>query len=250
MTKKSITSPLSPQHIAIIMDGNGRWSHRMNVPVISGHKAGAENIRVICQKAHQMGVKYLTLYTFSTENWLRPQSWVADLIGLLRFYLKNEVKQLIKNNIRLHVIGERQKFGPEILKLIEDIEEKTRNNTGLHLILALSYGGRSELTMAMKNIATSVLNETIKIDDITPDLISSHLYTHNFPDPDLLIRTSGEYRISNFLLWQMAYTEMIFVDKFWPDFSPEDMEKAIHTFHQRDRRYGAVIGGDIACNGN
>lgn len=250
MTNKSIPSRLPPQHIAIIMDGNGRWSHRMKLPSISGHKAGAENIRVICQKAYNIGVKYLTLYTFSTENWLRPQSWVEDLMGLLRFYLKNEVKQLIKNNIRLNVIGERQKFGPEIRKLIEEIEEKTKNNTGLFLTLALSYGGRSELTMAMKSIAQSALNQKIKIDDITPELISAHLYTHNVPDPDLLIRTSGEYRISNFLLWQMAYTEMIFVNKLWPDFSPEDLENAVDTFHQRDRRYGAIIGGDVACNEN
>ena len=227
-----------PEHIAIIMDGNGRWSQQQGVKTIQGHKAGAEAARKIGKKAHELGIKYLTLYTFSTENWLRPKLWINDLLALLKHYLTNEINELVQNNIRFHVIGNRQEFDDNMISLIENLELKTQKNTGLNLILALNYGGRADITQATKSIAQQVLDKKIEIDSITSQLISKNLYTSAFPDPDLFIRTSGEMRISNFLLWQMAYSEFIFVDKFWPDFNTNDFEAAILEFNKRDRRYG------------
>jgi undecaprenyl diphosphate synthase len=236
-------SPLTiPDHVAIIMDGNGRWANRQKLPVIAGHRAGAEALKRVCQKAQELKIKHLTVYAFSTENWYRPQSWVQDLMGLLKHYLKHEVHQLLENKIRFSVIGDRSLLSQDIRNLIQETEAKTANNTELHLIVALSYGSRNEITQATKAIAEKVQQNLISLEDITPSLIEQHLYTHPWPNPDLLIRTSGEHRISNFLLWQLAYAELVFVTKLWPDFTGDDLFEAIVEFNQRERRYGAVIG--------
>lgn len=231
-----------PEHVAIIMDGNGRWAHRQNKSTIAGHQAGAEALKRTCKAAHDVGIRYLTVYAFSTENWRRPSHWVDELMGLLRYYLKYELQQLMKNNIRITIIGDRDLLSPDICTLIQKAEEETASNTGLHLIIAISYGSRSEITHATKLIAEKVKQNLLTVDDITPEQIQNHLYTHPFPDPDLLIRTSGEQRISNFLLWQLAYAELVFLDKLWPDFTEDDLIAAVGEFNRRDRRYGAVIG--------
>lgn len=231
-----------PRHIAIVMDGNGRWALRRGLPAIAGHKAGAETLKKICQAASEIGVNYLTVYAFSTENWRRPKSWVAELMDLLKYYLKFELKDLIKNNIRLHVIGDREKISSDLNHLIEEAVEKTKNNNGINLIIALSYGGRSEITHAMQEIAKKIKNKELSPEIIDEEIISKHLYTALFPDPDLLIRTSGEMRISNFLLWQIAYAELYFTSKLWPEFDIEDLKKAIDDFKNRERRYGTTVG--------
>lgn len=231
-----------PQHVAIVMDGNGRWALRRGLPTIAGHKAGAETLKKICETASEMGVKYLTVFAFSTENWYRPKSWVNELMDLLKYYLRFELKDLIKKNIRLHVIGNRDKTPNDLNQLIDDAIEKTKSNTGINLIIALSYGGRSEITHAIKAISEKIKNKELSPEIIDEEIISKHLYTAPFPDPDLLIRTSGEMRISNFLLWQIAYTELYFTHKFWPEFEAEDLKKAINDYRNRERRYGATIG--------
>lgn len=239
---KSQISTNTPQHVAIVMDGNGRWALRRGLPTIAGHKAGAETLKKICQAASEMGISYLTVYAFSTENWHRPKSWVAELMDLLKYYLKFELKELIKKNIRLHVIGDRKKISNDLNQLIDEAAEKTKNNDGINLIIALSYGGRSEITHAIRAITKKINDKELSPETIDEELISKHLYTTKFPDPDLLIRTSGEMRISNFLLWQIAYTELYFTHKLWPDFEVEDLKKAIADYQNRERRYGATVG--------
>ena len=233
-------SPL-PRHVAIIMDGNGRWADKNSVSTISGHRKGAEVTRKIVHHAASRGISYLTLYAFSAENWLRPQGWVDELMGLLRYNLKNQVKDLAENGVRLKVIGDRTKLPDDIVKLIEDSEDLTKENNRITLIMALSYGGRDEIVSTAKKLAEQVKAGTLKVEEISTDIFSHNLYTTEIPDPDLLIRTSGEKRISNFLLWQMAYTEFVFSPTLWPDFSPEDFDQALETYQQRERRYGAVI---------
>ncbi len=220
------------------MDGNGRWAKLRQLPAIAGHKAGAEVARKITECASQMGIQYLTLYTFSSENWLREKSWIDDFMGLLRLYLRNELKSLMANNVRIQVIGDRTLFAKDIQELIKDTEEKTKNNTAITVILALSYGSRDEIVRAFRRLA-----QKVKVGDIDPDSIKDKdiamsLDTAHLPDPDLLIRTSGEQRISNFLLWQMAYTEFVFMPILWPDFTIKDFESAINEYQQRNRRYG------------
>ena len=227
-----------PVHVAFIMDGNGRWAKAKGLPTIAGHRAGAETGRRITERAAQLGIKYLTLYTFSSENWLRQKSWIDDLMGLIRWYLKNELKSLMKNGVRLRVIGQRDLLPPDIQTLIEQAEEKTKNNTTITVILALSYGARQELTRAMKSIAYKIAEGTLHTEDVTPALIEQNLYTAGIPDPDLLIRTSGEQRLSNYLLWQMAYTEFVFSPTFWPDFTADEFDQALQTYQHRQRRYG------------
>jgi len=227
-----------PVHVAFIMDGNGRWAKAKGLPTIAGHRAGAETGRRITERAAQLGVKYLTLYTFSSENWLRQKSWIDDLMGLIRWYLKNELKSLMKNGVRLRVIGQRDLLPPDIQTLIEQAEEQTKNNTTITVILALSYGARQELTHAMKSIAHKIAEGTLHTEDVTPALIEQNLYTTGIPDPDLLIRTSGEQRLSNYLLWQMAYTEFVFSPTLWPDFTADEFDRAIQTYQHRQRRYG------------
>ena len=234
------SAPPPPVHIAIIMDGNGRWAKARGLPRVAGHRQGAEAVRNCVRAAGELGVSYLTLFGFSSENWKRPDGEVRDLMGLLRLYLRNEVRELHKNNVRLRVVGDRQRLGPDIVSLIEQAEAKTGGNSGLTLTLALSYGGRAEIVHVAQTLATKVQAGEITPSQIDEEMLSCSMFTAGMPDPDLLIRTSGEQRISNFLLWQCAYAEMVFTEVLWPDFGRKDLEAAIQAFHGRDRRFGAV----------
>lgn len=234
--------PQPPLHVGIIMDGNGRWAQARGLPRIAGHRQGAEAVRVAISTAVDLGVGYLTLYGFSSENWKRPSSEVSDLMGLLRLYLKKEINELDEKGVRMRFIGQRERLAPDIVDLIADAEARTSGNTTLNLIVAVSYGARQEITQAVRTLARMTLSGEIGLDDIDEDAVAQHLDTSGIPDPDLIIRTSGEKRISNFLLWQSAYAELIFVDTLWPDFSRADLEEAIHEFHRRERRYGATAG--------
>jgi undecaprenyl diphosphate synthase len=233
---------LPPAHVAIIMDGNGRWAKARGLPRTAGHKRGAEAVRRTVETARELGVSYLTLYAFSSENWKRPAGEVTDLMGLLRLYLRNEVSTLHKNGIRLRVIGDRSRLGPDIVALIDESEAKTAANTALTLVLALSYGGRQEIVEATRRLARQVAAGTLAAEAIDEAAVSANLFTADIPDPDLVIRTSGEQRISNFLLWQCAYSELVFLDVLWPDFGRADFEAAIRDFHGRDRRFGSASG--------
>jgi undecaprenyl diphosphate synthase len=225
-------------HIAIIMDGNGRWAAARGKPRTMGHKAGIESLRRTLEAVRQLPVSHLTLYSFSSENWSRPESEVTELMGLLRFYLKSELATLHKNNVRLRVIGQRDLLAPDIRTMIEKAEETTAANTSLNLTLALSYGGRQEIVAAAQKIARQIASGEIKPEDVTEGAISARLYTHDLPDPDLVIRTSGEKRTSNFLIWQSAYAEYVFQDVLWPDFSGEHLNAAIEEYKTRERRFG------------
>ncbi|MDG4719559.1 MULTISPECIES: isoprenyl transferase [Thalassospira] len=230
-----------PRHVAIIMDGNGRWARSRGRPRTMGHRAGVEAVRRSIEASVELGIQYLTLYGFSTENWKRPESEVSDLMGLLRLFLKRELATLHKNGIKVRIIGDRERFDDDIRALLAKAEEQTEGNTRLNLTIALSYGARAEITCAMRAIARKVASGEISADAITEDMIEQNLSTVGIPDPDLLIRTSGEQRISNFLLWQSAYTEFVFDDVLWPDFDRSHLEKAIENFAGRERRFGAVI---------
>ncbi|HVI53027.1 MAG TPA: isoprenyl transferase [Candidatus Sulfotelmatobacter sp.] len=234
------SAPPPPVHIAVIMDGNGRWAKARGLPRVAGHRQGAEAVRACVRAAGELGVSYLTLFGFSSENWKRPDGEVHDLMGLLRLYLRNEVRELHKNNVRLRVVGDRQRLGADIVALIDHAEEKTGANTGLTLTLALSYGGRAEIVHAARVLAEKAAAGEISPAALDEETFAAALFTAGMPDPDLLIRTSGEQRISNFLLWQCAYAEMVFTDVLWPDFDRCELEKAILAFHGRDRRYGTV----------
>ena len=227
-----------PVHVAIIMDGNGRWAMARGLPRTAGHKRGAESVRKSVKGAISNGISYLTLFGFSSENWKRPPEEIRDLMGLLRLYLKSEIKDLHKEGVRLLIIGDRGNLDKDIIEIIQSSEEITKNNTRLTLIIALSYGGRAEILHAAKQIGKDIAQGDLKISDIDEDALSDRLFTKDIPDPDLLIRTSGEQRLSNFLLWQCAYTEFIFVDTLWPDFAEADFESAIKVFQNRERRYG------------
>lgn len=231
-----------PNHVAIVLDGNGRWAKRKGVPVISGHREGAKTLKSITRHAAQKGVKFLTVFAFSTENWKRPQIWVNELMGLLVYYLKNEAKEIIDSNIQFKVIGRRANLAAEINTLINDLEEKTKKNTGITLSVALNYGGRDEIVYACQQLAQQVSKGQLEPDQIDEPLISQQLFDPTLPTLDLFIRTSGEHRISNFLLWQIAYAELVFSRKLWPDFNNDDFDQALIEFAKRDRRYGAVIG--------
>jgi len=229
-----------PVHVAIIMDGNGRWAMARGLPRSAGHKRGAESVRKSVKGAILNGVSYLTLFGFSSENWKRPPDEIRDLMGLLRLYLKSEIKNLHKEGVRLLIIGDRVNLDKDIIEIIQSSEEMTKNNTRLTLIIALSYGGRAEILHAAKQIGKDIVQGDLQISDIDEDTLSERLFTKDIPDPDLLIRTSGEQRLSNFLLWQCAYTEFIFVDTLWPDFAEADFESAIKVFQNRERRYGTA----------
>jgi len=231
-----------PVHVAIIMDGNGRWAKSRGLPRIMGHKRGAEAVRRTVEAAGSMGVSYLTLFGFSSENWKRPKQEIGDLMGLLRLYLRSEMAELHRKNVRLLMIGDRSSFEPDIVDLIEGAERLTVDNSGLTLVLALSYGGRQEIAAAMRSMAKEIAEKRLDPAEIDVDTVRSYLLTADIPDPDLLIRTSGEQRISNFLLWQLAYTEFVFLDTLWPDFSTEDLHRAIGEYNSRERRYGAAVG--------
>ena len=229
-----------PKHVAIIMDGNGRWAKARGLPRTAGHRKGVEAVRRTVEAARELGIPYLTMFGFSSENWRRPEGEVFDLMQLLRFYLRSEIAELHKNGVRLRVIGDRAKLSGDIVTMIEKAEELTRNNTELNLIIALSYGARQEIVEATRQMVRDALEGRLSPDEISEESFSARLLTRDVPDPDLLVRTSGEQRISNFLLWQSAYTELVFVDTLWPDFTKRDLEDAIREFNQRDRRYGAV----------
>ena len=232
--------PKPPVHVAIIMDGNGRWAKARGLPRVAGHKRGAEAVRRTVTGAAELGIQYLTLYGFSSENWKRPPAEIDDLMGLLRLYLSNEIEELDRKGVRLRVIGQRSRLQPDIVRLIEGAERRTAGNRKLNLIVALSYGGRAEIAEAARCIAEGVRAGRIDPAAVDEDLFERFLYTAGIPDPDLLIRTSGEKRISNFLLWQCAYAELVFLERLWPDFTRDDLESAITEYHGRDRRYGAA----------
>ena len=232
--------PPPPTHVAIIMDGNGRWAKARNLPRTAGHRQGAEAVHRAVDCAIKSGVSYLTVYGFSAENWKRPVSEVDDLMSLLRRYLQSDVQKLAKNGIRLRVIGERQRLPRDIVQLIEEAEVRTRFNERLNLTIALSYGGRQDIVSAARSLAELAAAGRLDPATIDEDMFSASLSTVDLPDPDLVIRTSGEQRISNFLLWQSAYSELVFIDQLWPDFSEIDLAEAIREFQQRDRRYGAT----------
>ncbi|MES2677232.1 MAG: isoprenyl transferase [Pseudomonadota bacterium] len=227
-----------PTHIAVIMDGNARWAKNKNLPVAMGHRAGSQAIKTLVKSAAQFGVKYLTIYAFSTENWQRPQEEVSYLMFLLKEYLAKEVKELIENGVKIIVSGNLENVEESIVQKIRSIEEQTKNNKTICLNVAFDYGSRREIMDALKKIAVAIEEKKINSSEINEDLISKNLYQSQLPDPDLLIRTAGELRLSNFLLWQLAYSELYFTEKFWPDFSGEDLHKAILDFNQRKRNYG------------
>lgn len=229
-----------PQHVAIILDGNGRWAKSKGMPRNYGHVQGAKTVEVICEEAYRMGIQYLTVYAFSTENWDRPADEVDALMGLLRNYMKTCLKTAAKNNMCVRVIGEKSRLDEDIRKRIGELEEATKNNTGLHFQIAINYGGRDEIVRAARKLAAQVKEEALAPDEITQEQLGNALDTAGIPDPDLLIRTCGEQRISNFLLWQLAYTEFYFTPIAWPDFSKEELEKAVEAYNKRDRRYGLV----------
>ncbi len=227
-----------PQHIAIIMDGNGRWAQQRHMPRIVGHQRGVDVVRQVVEECCSLGVRHLTLYAFSSENWGRPADEVAALMGLLAKYLTSELKSLLSNRIRLNVIGEIGKLPDNIRRTLDKTIERTRENDSMTLTLALSYGSRDEILRACRAIASKVEDGSMRSEDIVEDLFTGELDTAGIPDPDLLIRTSGEMRISNFLLWQTAYTELYFTDVFWPDFSRKELQKALEEYGRRQRRFG------------
>jgi undecaprenyl diphosphate synthase len=229
-----------PTHVAIIMDGNGRWAQAKGLPRTMGHHQGAEVVRTVVRAAADLGVDYLTLYGFSSENWKRPPTEVRDLMGLLRFYLRSEVPYLHENGVRLRVIGDRKRLDPDIVQLIEQAERSTAENCALNLVIAISYSGRGEIVDAVQELAQAVAAGQLQPDEVNEASFARHLYTSDIPDPDLLIRTSGEQRISNFLLWQCAYTEFVFVNTLWPDFTAQDFEDSVREYQRRERRFGTA----------
>jgi undecaprenyl diphosphate synthase len=231
-----------PQHVAIIMDGNGRWAKARGLPRVAGHRRGADAVRRVVRGAGELGIPVLTLFAFSTENWTRPADEVNDLMGLLRHYLRNELDELRKNGARLRIIGNRKGLASDIVRDISDAENMTRSNSRIDVNICINYGARDEILQAARNLARQVAAGELSADRIDEDRFESELLTAGVPDPDLLIRTSGEQRISNFMLWQCAYAELVFVDTLWPDFGKEHLEQAIAEFRRRERRYGGVGG--------
>ena len=230
---------IMPKHIAIIMDGNRRWAKERGLDPKLGHKEGADNLKRIAKYANKIGIQYLTVYAFSTENWKRTKEEVGALMVLLQKYVEDFLNDTSKNNIRIKILGDITRLDEGLQKSIQKIVEATANCTGLTLNIAFNYGGRDEITRAVKSIATSVKNNEISVEDINEDLISNNIYTAGMPDPDLLIRPGGEKRISNFLPWQLSYTEFIFTDKYWPDFNRDDLDEAILEYERRNRKFGA-----------
>jgi undecaprenyl diphosphate synthase len=231
-----------PRHIAIIMDGNGRWAQARGLPRIAGHRRGADAVRRTLAATGEIGIPYLTLFGFSSENWKRPLDEVDDLMGLLRHYLRGEIAELHKNGVRLRVIGDRGRLSSDIVGMIDNAEALTRDNCGVNLTIALSYGGRAEIVAATRAIAAAAVAGRLSVEAVDETTIAGHLFTADLPDPDLLIRTSGEQRISNFLLWQCAYAELVFTKTLWPDFGRSDLAEAIADYRGRERRYGASVG--------
>jgi undecaprenyl diphosphate synthase len=230
----------APRHVAIIMDGNGRWAHQRSLPRSAGHRQGVEAVRRAVRAAIEFDIAYLTLYSFSAENWSRPAEEVSYLLTLLRRFIRQDVAELHAANVRILVIGERDGLADDIVQMIDECENLTAGNTGLALIVAFNYGSRQEIVRAARLVATEVAAGRLAPDSIGPEHLTAALYLPDIPDPDLLIRTSGEQRLSNFLLWQLAYTEFVFVEEHWPDFNREIFARAIGAFHQRERRFGGI----------
>ena len=232
--------PAVPRHVAIIMDGNGRWAALRGLPRSAGHKAGVDALRRAVKAAADFGIEYLTIYSFSSENWSRPAVEVSFLLDLLRRFIRQDVAELHNSGVKIKIVGSRDDLEPGMVSLLDDAERLTQENSKLNLVVAFNYGSRQEISRAMSAIARKIESGEISTTDISPELISRNLDTAGIPDPDLLIRTGGEQRISNFLLWQCAYTEFVFVDEFWPDFSKEIFVRALDEFRQRDRRFGGI----------
>jgi len=239
-SKTPPSAAIAPEHIAIIMDGNGRWAKQRGLPRIAGHRAGAESVRRTVEACKNIGVQYLTLYAFSSENWNRPASEIKALMQLLERFLKDKTKEMMKQNVRLNAIGRTDMLPEKTQAQLKKAIDTTANNTALTLNLALSYGSREEIVDATKAIAKKVAAGELNVDDIDNSTVANHLYTAGQPDPDLLIRTSGELRLSNFLLWQLSYAEIVILDKFWPDFGESDLLDAMSNFSGRQRRFGAL----------
>lgn len=233
--RKETTERILPTHIAIIMDGNGRWAKKRSLPRTAGHAAGSKNFKDIARYCNKIGLKYLTVYAFSTENWKRPKEEVDNIMKIFKEYLE-DAKNFKDENIQVQFIGDRSVLDPEIQRLMKESEDASRDATGLHLNIAINYGGRDEIVHAVRNL----INSNAKAEDITEEAISQNLYTASQPDPDFIIRPSGEYRLSNYLIWQSAYAEYWFSDILWPDFKPKDLEKAIDEYNRRNRRFGGV----------
>lgn len=241
------TSNNTPEHIAIIMDGNGRWAKGQGLPRSAGHKKGVETLRQVVRTSGEVGIKYLTLFAFSSENWNRPAEEVGFLMGLLKTFVKRDLEKLHNENVRVSVIGGRENLQADILKLLLEAEETTVQNTGLNLVIAFNYGARDEITRATKKLAADVKSGLLETDDIDECCLSSYLDTKSIPDPELLIRSSGEQRLSNFLLWQAAYSEFVFVDELWPDFTKDVYLRAIDTYKSRERRFGGTLPEKMAA---
>ena len=238
---KKLTAKV-PAHVAIIMDGNGRWAKKRGLPRTMGHRKGVESVREAVRVAGDVGISYLTLFAFSSENWTRPETEVNDLMGLLKAFIRRDLAELHSENIRIRVIGSRENLRGDILPLLLEAEETTRNNTGLTLVIAFNYGSRDEIARAARKLALKVQSGAIRPEDIDAVALDRELDTWGMPDPDLLIRTSGEERLSNFLLWQSAYTELLFVPEFWPDFSRDTFYAALASYSGRERRFGGITG--------
>lgn len=240
------TKPLLPSHVAIIMDGNGRWAAERGLPRAAGHRSGVEAVRRTVKAAMELSIPYLTLYSFSSENWSRPQSEIEDLMGLMKRFVRGDLAELHQNNVRVRVIGERDNVDQDVLAMIDEACDLTRDNTRLTLTIAFNYGGRREITRAAQRLAEDVAQGRLSPADITPDRFQLSLDTGELPDPDVLIRTSGERRLSNFLLWQSAYTELVFLDAYWPDFGRELLVEAISQYNARERRFGGLPHRSLA----
>ena len=238
----------TPAHVAIIMDGNGRWAKARGLPRLAGHRAGVEALRQSVKTASRLGIEWLTVYAFSSENWSRPQAEVSDLLGLLKLFIRRDLAELHRSGVRVRVIGERDDLQPDIRMLLDEAESLTTGNRALNLVIAFNYGGRDEIVRAMRKIAADVEAGRISPASITQETVSEALDTNGIPDPDLVIRTSGEMRLSNFLLWQAAYSELIFLPCFWPDFTPEQFEDALRQFSVRERRFGGRIERDVVSS--
>jgi undecaprenyl diphosphate synthase len=234
-----------PRHVAIIMDGNGRWAQSRGLPRSAGHRMGVEAVRRTVRAAIELGVQYLTLFSFSSENWARPASEIDDLMGLMKRFIRRDLAELHQNNVRIRVIGEREGVDSELLDLIDEAVRLTETNNALDLVIAFNYGSRAEIARAARRLAERAVEGSIRPDEITPEAVSAALDTQGVPDPDLMIRTSGELRLSNFLLWQSAYTEFVFLEAFWPDFGRDLLEQAVDEYRRRDRRYGGVVARSV-----
>jgi len=239
-TAHAVAAAAMPRHVAIIMDGNGRWAKKRHLPRLAGHKVGVEAVRKVTRAARAMGIEALTLYAFSSENWRRPEEEVGDLMGLLRHFIKSDLAELVSENVRLRVIGDYRRFSADTVALIDDAMARTAGNTGPLLVIALNYGSQAELARAAQELARRVRDNEMAVEAIDADAIDGLLETHDLPPLDLLIRTSGEQRLSNFLLWQAAYAELLFVDTLWPDFDAGTLAEAIAAFGRRQRRFGGL----------